>query len=205
MGAEEDKTAIIRKSITITPEPATAGATAFGPIVWLTANFAQKWFEDALNEARRGDDIDSVRREIIFAVCFAESYILEWVRDDILKKDFQRLSQYFPANKKRPANEKWKEIPKQLKKDGLISGIPELDKAKYWKPFTDLVEYRNGLVHASVSRPETRGQPVGEAPLPSLSTLNQIKPGQATRVVLELVRDFHQAAGIPVPSWLVDP
>jgi hypothetical protein len=52
--------------------------------VWLTASFAREWFNDAVHEARTGGDIQAKRREIVFAVSFAESYLFEWVRDQVL-------------------------------------------------------------------------------------------------------------------------
>ena len=73
---------------------------------WIYQSFAKAWFKDALNEVRHGIDINSRRREIIFAVAFAESYLVEWVRDDILKKDFGKFNLYFPINKKMSAEYK---------------------------------------------------------------------------------------------------
>jgi hypothetical protein len=50
--------------------------------LWLAASFASSWFRDALVEAQRSKgDIDARRRGILFAVCFVESYLLEWTRD----------------------------------------------------------------------------------------------------------------------------
>ena len=56
--------------------------------LWATASFARAWFSDALEEAGVVNDSDARRREIVFAVCFAESYLLEWVRDVVLSRDF---------------------------------------------------------------------------------------------------------------------
>src|SRR5437763_1505475 len=75
--------------------PATVRITAGAATLWLTYSFAPEWFEDALHEARTGQEHHARRREIVFAVCFAESYLLEWVRDEVLKGDFPRLNRYF--------------------------------------------------------------------------------------------------------------
>jgi hypothetical protein len=60
-------------------------ASSSNPIVWLSDNFSEDWYLDSLHEARsakNGPDVhNSIRREIIFSVCFLESYIFEWVRD----------------------------------------------------------------------------------------------------------------------------
>jgi rubredoxin len=67
--------------------------------VWLSYSFAPEWFADALHEARAGGDHHARRREILFSVCCAESYILEWVRDQVLNRQFDRLNKYFhPEN-----------------------------------------------------------------------------------------------------------
>ena len=70
---------------------------AFGmPTIWQTYSFAPEWFADALHEAGQTGNHHARRREIIFAVCFAESYLVEWVRDEVLNRDFNLLNQYFP-------------------------------------------------------------------------------------------------------------
>jgi hypothetical protein len=52
--------------------------------------FAPDWLRDARSEAMLLEDIDSRRREIVFAVCFIESYLFEWVRDDVLCRNYLR-------------------------------------------------------------------------------------------------------------------
>lgn len=111
----------------------------------------------------------------------------------------------FLGGSSRSADKKWKEIPRELKNDGLIPNTPALGQARYWADFKTLVKYRHGLVHARSSRPETEGQPDGEEPLPSLNILNEKQPGWATRIVVELARDLNKAAGTQPPTWLVDP
>jgi hypothetical protein len=66
--------------IVITPAPAVCIATVGVPTVWVSDNFSEDWFSDALKEARSGTDFNARRREIIFAACFAESYLFEWTR-----------------------------------------------------------------------------------------------------------------------------
>lgn len=125
----------------------------FPPTLWFKYSFAQDWFEDALNEARFGKGRHSLRREIIFAVAFAESYLVEWVRDEILKGDFEKLRQIF-SNKKISAEDKWKKVPNDLVREGLLEKTPNL-KASFWQDWKLLINYRNGLVHAVSSLPES--------------------------------------------------
>ncbi len=98
---------------------------SFGsPTVWSTYRFAPEWFEDALNEAKTGVDHYARRREIVFAVCCAESYIVEWVRDEVLRTDLGKVSDYFPPGEGISVTKKWKEVPKRLFQKGLIPAAP---------------------------------------------------------------------------------
>ena len=63
---------------------------------WLHASFASKWFGDAHREAAL-EGGDARRREILLAVCFVESYLLEWTRDEALRRDYRALSRYFKS------------------------------------------------------------------------------------------------------------
>jgi hypothetical protein len=176
--------------------------------VWLTYSFAPDWFEDALHEAKTGIDHNAQRREIVFAVCCAESYLFEWVRDEIIGKSameelIKYLNKYFPPGKRMGVLDRWKFVTKQLWKDGFI-GEPDFSRA-YWGDFMQLVEVRNGLVHARASRPETAQQPQEEKPVPSKNDLDELPAGWATKVVVELIKTLHRSVGTSCPSWLVAP
>ena len=183
----------------------TSAAFVLGDVTtWLSYSFAREWYSDALNEACKRNDHHARRREIVFAVSSSESYLLEWVRDAVLQRDFHKLETYFPAGERRPGVEKWKEIPKQLKEDGLIPSTPDLG-GKTWADFKELVEYRNGLLHARASRPATDGLPPESMPLPSKGVLDKLDPGWATKVVRWLIVDLHKAVGTASPEWLEEP
>jgi hypothetical protein len=183
--------------------------------LWVTANLARSWYNDAMSEvngnlaAGGSTHRDRVRREILFAVCLAETYLFEWVRDSALNHDYEKLNHYFPPierkRPKMPVRERWREVPKQLASDGLLTKLPrwtaEQDIA--WKR---LVDYRNGLVHARASQPDTKGLGNGENPIPGLDELDQlVKRGWALSVVIDRIRGLHQAAGTELPSWLQRP
>jgi len=191
----------------VSPAPAISIGSAISPIVtaWFTYSFAPEWFADALREAQTGQDHHARRREIVFAVCCAESCLLEWVRDEVLKRDFQGLNRYFVPGKWQSVVDKWKDIPKQLCDDGLIPAIPNLGET-YWEDWRKLVNYRNGLVHARASRPESGSQGNEKSnPLPTKSDLDRLSAGWAVQVVVTLVRRLHDAVGTSPPTWLVDP
>lgn len=167
---------------------------------WIYQSFAKAWFKDALNEARHGIDFDSRRREIIFAVAFAECYLVEWVRDDILKKDFDKFIFYFPINKKMSAKDKWKEIPKQLCKDKLLIETPNI-RLTFWQDWIELIDYRDDFIHAVTSCPENL-ESLHKKELTKIHEISKIKSGWATHVVIELVEEFHKAANMQIPEWL---
>lgn len=174
--------------------------------IWLTYPFAQEWFNDALHEARIGLDHHSRRREILFAVCAAESYIVEWVRDEVLNRDFKQLPVYFPSGLHRGVTDKWREIPKELYRDGKIRAKPDWGGVE-WQNFRRLVDYRDGLVHASASRPETYSlaNPPNPNPNPSKTDLDNTSPGWAVNIVVNLIKHLHAAVGTTAPNWLVEP
>ena len=176
----------------------------FVATVWTTASFAPEWFEDALREARAGAGHSQRRREILFSVCCAESYLLEWIRDEALHHDFQRVKNYFPLGDRRGVVQKWKDIPKKLHADGLIANLPDFG-GPHGDQWLTLIDYRDGLVHASSSRPETDSIPGEPKPVPSKDLLSQVPPGWAVCTVIDRITRLHAAAVTSAPSWLVKP
>jgi hypothetical protein len=168
--------------------------------VWLTYSFAQDWYNDCKAEAESSDNNER-RREVLFAVTCAESYIVEWVRDSVLSPDFSEIKSYFPGGGQRGVRRKYKEVTKALAKDGRI--LAALDcGGQEWHQFCQLVTYRDGLVHASASRPETSGLAHNEVPVPSKSDLDAYPPGQAVQVVRTLLKKLHLDTGTHEPEWL---
>jgi hypothetical protein len=200
------------KSVTVRPSDAIHVQTTTFPVnILITASFARYWLDDALIEAKKESSRDSKRREIVFAVCFAETYIFEWVRNKFFPKDIEGLFHCFttPSEKggRRPKNikEKWK-VTKQLSEDGKIKDTIVFDKGKnvVWGDFCDLIDYRNSLVHAALSIPESSSPPELIKKLPTISDFNRMKIGWATGVVVNLVRHFHEVIGIKPPDWFED-
>jgi hypothetical protein len=170
--------------------------------LWLAASFAPSWFRDALNEAQRAKgDVDARRREILFAVCFLESYLLEWTRYLLGPRDFKK---YFPPGRKGGIRDKWKRVIKELAKDKKIPGKPGFGGAD-WTAFIQLVDYRDGLVHAKASLPTSKADPSATPPIPSPDDLRDMEPGWPVRVVADLVRSLHAAVDSATPRWLVNP
>jgi len=171
-------------------------AEAFGaPTVWQTANLARLWFADARREAAIPDR-DARRREVLFSVIAAETYLYEWVRDVVLDRDFQRIDQFFPPGNPSPILEKWKRVPEKLRSDGLVSGVPDLS-GRTWARFDKLVKFRNGLLHGAASRPQTSGLPPENMPLPTMEELYALPAGWCVQVVSDLIAELSTATGIP--------
>lgn len=171
---------------------------------WIYRSFAKSWFKDALHETQNTSDHNSIRREIVFAIAFAESYLFEWLRDDILKKDFNKLSTYYNLFYTiHSPIEKWKKIPKKLYNDGLIQSIPKIKDIKQeWNEFIKVVKYRNGLSHGASSIPKNLSLLSDVSPTPPIGKLHKMKPGWAIKTMSELIEQFHKAANMPIPEWL---
>jgi hypothetical protein len=170
--------------------------------LWRAASWASSWFRDALAEAQHAKgDIDARRREILFAVCFLDSYLYEWTRGLVGPHDVEH---YFPEGRKGGIRDKWKDVPKELTANNKIPKTPDLSGSD-WAAFLKLVEYRDGLVHAHASRPTSDAKPDAIPPVPSPDDLRDMEPGWAVRVVADLVRSLHAAVGSETPRWLVNP
>ena len=143
----------------------------------------------------------SRRREILFAVCAAESYIFEWVRDTVLHHDFSILNQYFPADAKRGVTNKLRDIPQKRYRDGRVHAPLDCGGREFAE-FKKLVAFRDGLVHASASRPETSNQTQVEKPVPSRSELDALAAGWAAEVVRAILDKLHKDTHTSPPVWL---
>jgi hypothetical protein len=123
------------------------------------------------------------------------------VRDEVLNRDFVTLQRYFPDESKRGVTEEFKAVPKQLSSDGLI--LRSLDcGGREFADFRQLITYRDGLVHASASRPDTNELRQEARPIPSKRELDGIAAGWATGVVRTLLQKLHTDTGTSPPAWL---
>jgi hypothetical protein len=178
-----------------------AGPRTIGtPELWSFYSFAPEWFNDALQESRLTGHA-ARRREILFSVCCAESYIFEWVRDEVLQRDPNLLSKYFKPGVKRGVKEKFRDVPKDLKRDGYIVGTLDCSTAT-WNKFRTLVDYRDGLVHARASRPYSAKLTGDEKPLPTKQNLDSYPPGEAVETVRRLIQKLHEDTRTKPLTWL---
>lgn len=169
--------------------------------LWKYGTFAPAWFADAKQQITLSDD-NARPREIIFAVCAIESYLYEWVRNQALKGELKLLPHYFPVDQGFSGiTKRWKQVINHLYEDGTITGKPNF-REQYWKEFTDLVDFRNGLVHGGASRPDSDGVAEAERPEPTMEQLNQCAPGWPVKVVADVIKKLHGAVGTAPPDWI---
>jgi hypothetical protein len=127
--------------------------------------------------------------------------LLEWVRDEVLKKQYEKLDPYFPPGRKLGIKDKLKEVLQELEKAGEIPTSPDLG-TRTWEEFRELVEFRDALVHATASRPIDPSEQGNESP--DMGRLNSMPAGWAVDIIVRLIRDLHTAVGTSPPSWLKD-
>ena len=171
--------------------------------MWKTYQWAPEWYTDAKAETGKSG-LQARRREIIFAVALAESFLFEFVLVEVLAETndrFQTINDYFPAGSKRTIQDRWKKVPKELVKRGLGLRVPDLG-GEEWQDFTRLLDFRNGLLHGRSSRPDTLELPEGHRPFPSPEDLQAMKPGDALETVLTQIRSLCVAAGHAPPDWI---
>lgn len=92
-------------------------------------------------------------------------------------------------------------VPDLLHQDRYLAAPPDFG-GPHGKDWRQLIAYRNGLVHAGLSRPTIRGPVASSEPVPSIDTLRGLEGGWAARIVAERIRRLHHAAGTSPPSWL---
>lgn len=182
-------------------EPGVYGLTGYSVDLLVAANSAERWFADMVRETQpeTGGATDSIRREVVIAVCFAESYIFEWARD-VMGRD---ALQYFGLeNGFEDVKRKWKRVPVDLYEAGVIEAAskPDID----WREMGKVTEYRNGLVHGAASIPRASKGCAEEAvkPMRRLSELSGRGQGWALQAVLKVVEQLHQQTGTPIPDYL---
>ena len=193
--------------------------------IWFSAEFADDWLDDAINEALVGKDRNSRRREIIFSVCFVESYLVEWLRKEVfinieiithyslikqkknifkeVFKDIEIILQYAPIYQRVGITEKLKNVLKDLYSKNLIPKEPDF-KQIYWDEMIKLVKFRDGLIHAVASLPDSGSSSNKNKPIPSPKELSSLSPGWAAKTAINLVKKLHEFAGTSPPEWVIE-
>jgi hypothetical protein len=189
-------------------EKSTGGSLSPKGYSGLSLYLAMYWLDD-LHDESQTSGMHARRREILFAVCFAESYIFEWVRDVVFanREPHDRhtaLMQVFPEDAKRGVFDKWKQVVKQLKCESSVPSSPDFGQ-KYWENFHDLVNFRDGIIHAAHCRPSASAWPQipdDPQPVPTYEELLAMKAGWAKEIVIELVGQLHAGTKTLRPYWL---
>jgi hypothetical protein len=168
--------------------------------VWRTYSFAEAWYCDTVVESKQ-DGADHRRKEIVFAVCFVESYLFEFVRDRVFVGELKATQRIFPVNRRIGITKRCKKVFNQLCQEKKIK--KQLDwGSTMWAEFEKLVTMRGGLVHASVSRPTSASLTRDARPIPDPEDLHRIQAAWPLRVAHDVAIAMHDAAEIDPPSWL---
>jgi hypothetical protein len=172
--------------------------------LWISENFSAAWFNDALKESKIINDQNARRREIIFAVCFSETYLFEWTRNIV---GVRNILNYFPVTQKqdkkrhkRSLLRSWQEIPQELFNDTMIQSNPKINLRELNK----LINYRNGFIHAHASRPITENLPEEEKPCPTKAEVEGLPSGWALKMVVDIIKDLHQELNSAAPYFILD-
>jgi hypothetical protein len=169
--------------------------------LWVTATFSSDWYLDALREATNPDGRGSVRRQIAFAVALAETYLFEWVRDEVLHRQYRELETLIPLEHwRQPVERKWKQIPMVLHSRRMIPAAFDAGTSRVWADFTRLVDYRNGLLHGGASWPQS-DTPQRKPKLPQ-GELERLASDWPLDVVRRLILELHATVGTAPPDWL---
>jgi hypothetical protein len=106
------------------------------------------------------------------------------------------------------------ELEKYLKqKGGLIKSVKEKwttltklhkDKNPLWSEFIRLLDFRNAIIHAGVSLPQSNVKSEWREKFVSQKDLDELKSGWAVNVVYRLALHLHHSTGVSVPNWLID-
>ena len=68
-----------------------------------------------------------------------------------------------------------------------------------------LIDDRNDLVHANVSRPTIINRSQKGKPRLTIEILTKRQPGHAVNIVYDLVAKLNEACGLPLPDYLERP
>lgn len=169
---------------------------------------AEAWWSDVTGDLAPGSR-DARRRQIVFGGAFLETYLYEWVRDSVLvdasSGKWDRLDALFPLNDRRSVVVRWKETPRTLVQEGDIRRSPDLGGA-VWQEVTDVLEFRNGLVHGTSSRPVGSGVPDEQISRASFDRLASLDPAWVPNVLCGVVDLLHAGTGTGSrPEWMLWP
>ena len=169
------------------------------PTIFVAENYAEDWYKDALAEVNDSANKNNKRREIVFAACFLETYLYEWVRNhgtNFLEKYFVKDigGKYFAGSLK----DKWKYIPPDLAKKLVVTKDLKLDLSG----LGTLINLRNGFIHAKASKLYNSSTKKKDQPCPTQEKLENIKSGWAVAVAEKLVISLNEKMNSNAPSYL---
>jgi hypothetical protein len=190
-------------NVNLTPSTGAIEMAQGSVEVWITVSLTQPWLRDVVIESKQVGH-DHRRKEIVFAVCFIETYLFEIVRDLILRMDYKETTRYFPVGRRLGIRDRCKEVFKQLFEDKKLKQAMNWSEP-FWSEFCRLIDMRDGLVHAAISRPYNSDLSKGANPTPTMEEFRKLSQGWALQTALNLVYAMHEAIGVELFPWLENP
>lgn len=183
----------------------SGGVAGDSVVAWVHASHADAWWRDTAAEATRAEAADhrddgtekshALRRQIVLATCFIESFFFELVRDAHVVP-VETLPDYFGG--KHGVTTRIKTIARRLHEEGSLQEAPDFETPR-WQDFCTLVQFRDNLVHATVSLPVRSDD---ERPRPKLSQLRALPPDWPLETVEGLAELLYSWVGRERPKWL---
>ncbi len=118
---------------------------------------------------------------------------------------WDRLDALFPLKDRRSVVVRWKETLRTLVREGDITRSPDHGVA-VWQEVTDLLKFRNGLVHGTSSRPVGSGVPDEQISRASFDRLASLDPAWVPNVLCGVVELLYAGTGTGSrPEWMLWP
>jgi hypothetical protein len=179
--------------------------------LWTHRQMAQAFLDDA-RAASAGDDERAKRQEIIFSVCFSESFLVEWAMK-ALRNDWGEVARLLYPERTlsdgrrvdvlEGVNERWKNAPRRIAEnhpDALV-GEANNDGQEY-QEFKELVDYRNLLVHGGGALPERVNEDSQNPLSPNKNLIGDIPHGWAASVAMAVAAKLCRETGVEGFPWL---
>ena len=170
-----------------------------GASIKLSAKYSEKWLTDAIIESKKRESQDTIRREIVFSVCFVESYLVEWVCSLV---ELDEVASYFPLREGEGTIDRWQSVTSKLQKGQIIATEPDFSQSDVWPEFRKLVKFRDGLVYAVACLSGIMEQTNKGASALSPDDLARVVPGWACGVGITFIKELHQASSTSPLPWI---
>jgi hypothetical protein len=174
----------------------------------LSSRFTDAALVDALQEYFSRSDLGDARNRATAALAHVEEarrlidseHIAEGLAHlEEIREGLQAISQLRRQN----LIGLFSELPRQLYKNGYVPKCLGKYSKDHRQDFARLIDYRNDITHANVSRPDVlSSEPEASRPAGTpTAKLSALPPGWAIGVVAERIQQLHRETGTAPPEW----